>query len=125
MLATQIPIFLTHLLQTKGEKITTEIKTIGVLENDLHLTRDDELNDLTPRNKDFCRNVLKTSIVQNGRMRMRNPDAWLCNVRKQKLFAGEEYISKKGKTAAAKNLPKSDVNNENYPDDDNSDSLED
>ena len=78
-------------------------ETLGVLENDLYLTSDGELNELTPRNNDSCRKVKnKTSIAQKGRIRVRNPDAWLCNVRKQKLASGEEYISKKGKTVAAK-----------------------
>jgi len=66
------------------------------LANDLYLTSDDELNQLIPLNNDSCRKVKnKTSIVQKGRRRMRNLDAWLCNIRKQKLAAGEEYINKK------------------------------
>lgn len=35
---------------------------------------------------------------------MRNSDAWMCNIRKQKLAAGEEYVSKTGKLVPAKTL---------------------
>lgn len=48
-------------------------ETIGVLENDLYLTSDDELNELTPWNSDSCRKVKnKTSIVQKGRIQVRH-----------------------------------------------------
>lgn len=80
---------------------TQSKETVSVLANDF--SSNDELNELTPLNNDSCRKVKnKTSIVQKGRKRMRNSNAWLCNIRKQKLATGEKYINKKGKTVAAK-----------------------
>lgn len=75
------------------------------VEIDLYLTSDDGSIVATPvdNHKKYFRKVHnKTSIEQKGRKRVRNPDAWICNVRKQKLAAGEEYTSKKGTFVPAK-----------------------
>ena len=43
-------------------------------------------------------------VLGRGKKRVRDPNSWKCNVRKQKRLKGEEYTANKGKVIPKKSV---------------------
>ncbi|CAK1602117.1 unnamed protein product [Parnassius mnemosyne] len=46
----------------------------------------------------------ETAVTKRGKKRVRNESAWIKNVRKRQRNSGEQYVSRTGKTVAAKSI---------------------